>query len=191
MSNVWFTSDTHLGHRNIGNYREVPEKFIREASDELAGETLKKIQCLANSLWILDAFKRLVRKRDVTWNTGDVAFTMDDLWKYAELKGIHNVVLGNHDDLPVEVYVLAFNTIRGIKAYKGMWLTHAPVHPNELRDKFNVHGHVHAATIEDWRYINICCENLQENIGEPMISLAQLKQVMANRRETRDWSVWL
>ena len=30
----------------------------------------------------------------------------------------------------------------------GMWLSHAPIHPDELRGKPSVHGHCHYANIQ-------------------------------------------
>ena len=43
-------------------------------------------------------------------------------------------------------------------------MSHAPIHPNELRGRFNLHGHVHQNSITlpdgslDDRYINCCVE---------------------------------
>lgn len=58
-----------------------------------------------------------------------------------------------------------FNKVCGFEKYKKSWLSHAPIHPAELRGKINIHGHVHDATITDenglpdLRYFNVSLEN--------------------------------
>ena len=53
----------------------------------------------------------------------------------------------------------------GLYKYKEFWLSHAPIHPCELRGKRNIHGHVHQNHVmdehhkRDNRYINVCVEN--------------------------------
>ena len=55
--------------------------------------------------------------------------------------------------------------------YKEFWLSHAPIHPEELRDRINIHGHVHYKNIDDARYFNVSCEN----IGFKPISLENIR----------------
>jgi calcineurin-like phosphoesterase family protein len=52
------------------------------------------------------------------------------------------------------------DSVQSLVKYKGFWLTHAPIHPDELRGKMNVHGHVHTKTLADNRYFNVSCENV-------------------------------
>ncbi len=63
----------------------------------------------------------------------------------------------------VDVYDKVFSLL----SYKGHWLSHAPIHPMELRGKKNIHGHCHpylmtkevyGETVVDDRYINVCVE---------------------------------
>jgi predicted phosphohydrolase len=54
--------------------------------------------------------------------------------------------------------------------YKGVMLTHAPIHPRELEHRFpvNIHGHIHDSqvmldhwtNIPDKRYICVSCERV-------------------------------
>jgi calcineurin-like phosphoesterase family protein len=82
-----------------------------------------------------------------------------------ELNGVKRLVRGNHDEFKVEKYLQVFEDVLGITTYKGYWVSHAPIHPVELRGKRNIHGHVHGNTIKDNeggvdnRYINVCIEN--------------------------------
>ena len=125
MANVWFTSDLHFGHKNI-------HKFRLEISSQEENE--RRI--------ILD-WNNLVTKRDDIYVLGDAAFTMKSVELFKTLPGRKFLVRGNHDDLDTQVYLKYFKSIYGLKKYKEFWLSHSPIHPNELRGKVNLHGHVH------------------------------------------------
>lgn len=173
---AWFTSDLHIGHRNIGKFREIPEEFLEAAEGD---------GTLANTLWIQDFCKKNVTKRDVIYCLGDNIFTRDGLADIACLPGRKIAYGGNHDDLHVDEYRKVFSDVRGCSRHKsGFWLSHFPVHEAELRGRFSVHGHVHYQSIPDYRYINVCCDNLQKNIGQPMITIEDLKATIDLRKET-------
>ena len=54
-----------------------------------------------------------------------------------------------------------------------MWISHAPIHPKELRDKFlNVHGHLHQHSLNDPHYFNV---NIDANDYE-FVELDALKE---------------
>jgi hypothetical protein len=65
-------------------------------------------------------------------------------------------VLGNHDKLHISEYAKVFNDVKGVDSASNFWLTHIPIHPQEIFKRGNIHGHVHmgAATerLEDPRY---------------------------------------
>jgi calcineurin-like phosphoesterase family protein len=95
---------------------------------------------------------------DVIFKQGDWENTLDEL---SELPGDKILVRGNHDDffsawdlLPI------FQDVHGLLKYKGHWLSHAPIHPDELRGAKNLHGHVHGNSLKDNRYYNCCIENV-------------------------------
>jgi calcineurin-like phosphoesterase family protein len=111
----------------------------------------------------------VVTRRDIVWVLGDVAFTQEGFDALYELNGRKKLVRGNHDNnFKTEDWLKHFETVEGITRYKGYWLTHAPIHPTELRGKRNIHGHVHGNSIRDvygeydTRYINVCCEAVNE-----------------------------
>ncbi len=174
MANVWFISDTHISHKNIGNFR-------KEVGSEQGNRDYIK-------LW----WDRLVTKRDLVWVLGDSAFDEEGIDWLAELKGEKRLVRGNHCDLPTTSYLRAFSEIYGLVKYKGMWLSHAPIHPSELRGKVNCHGHVHYYNIkelvvagdghtvvesrfDDKRYLNCCVENFSRELGRPLASLDEVR----------------
>jgi len=88
------------------------------------------------------------------------------------------LIKGNHDKLKISQYMFYFKDVRGSHQFDGLLLTHIPVHPSSLaRWPCNVHGHVHANTLDDPRYFNVCAEE----INYTPISLEQLKSEIKNR----------
>lgn len=146
MSTVYVTSDWHLGHKNAykfsGNFSSKEE---REAK-------------------IFENYSSVVNKRDVVWFLGDIAFTAEDLELISMLVGTKKLVLGNHDTdkfakgVKFNQILKAFETVHGLVKYKDSWLSHAPIHPDELQGRFNIHGHVHNSTLKDSKYFNACLE---------------------------------
>lgn len=156
MSNVYFISDLHLGHKRIldfaGEYRD--------------GETVYDHDQI-----IVDRINETCSKKDILYILGDVCMTDEGFSRLFELKPQLRLVKGNHDLRPVVQYNKVFQQIHGIVRYKDHWLSHCPLHPDELRGRNNIHGHVHKNSIRDVhgkvddRYINVCVEN---NRGYPV-----------------------
>lgn len=158
MSQVWFCSDLHLGHQNIGKFRSPLVNSTEE-----------------NNTRILNDWKAIVGKRDVVFVLGDFCFDKE-LFDSLDLPGFQKYLIrGNHDRFTTTQYLKFFNEVEGLLKYKGMWLSHAPVHPDELRGKPNVHGHVHFNTVQDSHYFNCCPENLWPRYGRCLISLDELR----------------
>lgn len=155
MSRVWLCSDTHLGHSNIPTFRwksNGDKFFISEEHDE----------------YITSQILGCVGKRDVLIIAGDVCFTKEafkHIRTIASAVQTLKIVIGNHDfersGAPtVEDYREIGATLHSMIKYKGYWITHAPIHPDELRGKKNIHGHVHYCDIiNDERYVNVCMES--------------------------------
>lgn len=160
MANVLFCSDLHFGHRNIGKFREP---LNPHASEE------------ENRWRICEEWRRTVTKRDIVFVLGDACFSEDTLFEFGDLPGKKILIRGNHDDLPIQSYLKYFDEVYGLLKYKEFWLSHAPIHPLELRGKVNLHGHVHYETIPDKRYFNCCPENLWKVVGNSLISLDQIR----------------
>ena len=166
MSNVFFTSDLHLGHENLREFRnKVHNKSWAEVSDV--------------DQWLLAQWNSRVRHRDIVWVLGDVAWSVADLEWLALMNGTKHLVMGNHDgqhQMKAQDYLKYFKTINGVWKKYGVVMTHVPIHPNELcfRWETNVHGHIHhkERKIEDSRYINV---NVDVRGGLP-ISLEELRQ---------------
>ena len=159
MSNVRFIADLHFGHTSMAIKRGFTTV---EEHDE----------------HIIKQWNSVVHKRDTTYILGDI--TMETSKPYpllARLNGVKHVVLGNHD-MPKDVAELSKYVVKisGMIKYKGMFLTHCPIHPMELDHKVNknIHGHIHEnivkidisddrvglCEIKDDRYIGVSCEQI-------------------------------
>lgn len=92
-------------------------------------------------------------------------FTTEGLEKLKYLKGSKILILGNHDYLKASELLTVFDDIVGPMKYKGFWLSHHPIHQQELYNKPNIHGHTHNQRIllgdgsPDKRYFPVCPEH--------------------------------
>lgn len=165
---VFFIGDPHLGHRNIAKFRP----FVKDVND--------------NDDQICAEWKAVVHKRGIVYVMGDAAFTQEGLDRIAALPGKKILIKGNHDDMvSTAAQSAVFDEIHGMLKYKGMWLTHCPMHPDELRGKPNVHGHVHSKPImkKTWwggskldpRYLNTCPDFTVPTFGKYILTLDEVK----------------
>lgn len=153
MSAVYVISDTHFGHKNITNYRPMFNSM--EEHDET----------------IVENILSTVNKRDTLWLLGDCFFeehTIEYGRCISERVEQLNYIPGNHDtDKTARVKIFhdmvsmgLFNKVGSMFNTSGFWLTHAPIHPQELYGRISLHGHVHRKTVPDERYINVSAENI-------------------------------
>ena len=144
MSQVFLISDLHLGHRTVlgfaDNYR----------AKALGVDTIEQ-----HDEKICDLWNQTVKKRDLVIVLGDLGWTFNLL---KDLPGRKKVLLGNHDKFNASKYLEVFEDIIGPVKYKRHWLSHFPIHADELFGKKVLHGHTHSQGINDSRYINLCIE---------------------------------
>ena len=139
--NRLFCSDLHLGHKLAAEMRGYPSV---EEHDNHIMDTLQS---------------HCKNKRDILWILGDAAMNKSALFRLNELNCKKILIRGNHDQERLSDYVQVFDNIHGFYKYKGLWLSHCPIHPQEmLRVKANVHGHIHKDAMTSsigFPYINI------------------------------------
>jgi calcineurin-like phosphoesterase family protein len=150
MCTVRFIADLHLGHENMSKRRNF--KSISDHDE-----------------FIISEWNSVVGKKDLTYILGDISMESASSYPLLDrLNGRKIVVLGNHD-LPRDILSLLnyVDKVSGMIKYKGVWLTHCPVHPSELefRVSKNIHGHIHENVvmlngIPDHRYFCVSCENV-------------------------------
>lgn len=131
--------DLHFGHSRIPKFRT---QFATEQE---------------HSDYLCERWRETVTKRDVVYVLGDAAFTREGLARFADLPGRKILVRGNHDGFKTMEYLPFFEAIEGLFPYKSAWLSHCPIHPAELRGRFNIHGHTHLGG-PDGQYFNVCAE---------------------------------
>lgn len=156
MSRVFFISDLHFGHKAICRYR--PEFVTPKEHDE----------------YIIEKWNSVVTKAKYqVWCLGDMCIK-NKLYDFAKqikrLNGTIHVITGNHCYLPA---YQGLHIASGLTKKYGFWLSHCPIHPDELRGQYNIHGHVHRKTLNDRRYINVCCEN----VGYTPVDLEEIRSL--------------
>jgi len=164
MSKVYLIGDTHFGHRNILKYRNQFKSI--EEHDQT----------------IIDNFNKVIKKRDSVYFMGDIAFTDEGFKLLEKLNDCKKtLILGNHDwqhfkGDKFEAFKYFDNVVASMKK-KGCWLTHIPIHPNELRGSYCIHAHTHNYNLEDLRYFNTSLEN----IDYTPIELEEVIQILKDR----------
>ena len=149
MGNVYHIADLHLGHNNILVFSEDYRMF--DDIDE-------------HDEWIVSQWNSVVNRKDKVFVHGDVCMDIKKLPLFDRMKGNKTLIMGNHDNFKSEEYLKYFSRLEGLVKYKGTWLSHAPLHPEELRGCKNIHGHLHEDTIKDTRY---SCVSVEQNNGVP------------------------
>jgi len=154
MSIVRFIADLHLSHANMAKRRGFSS--IEEHDEH-----------------IIAKWNSVVTKRDVTYILGDVTMEKSSPYPLLDrLNGIKHIVLGNHDRRQDVKKLFDYaESVGAMINYKGVFLTHCPIHPDELTYGIpkNIHGHIHDKVvmkmldgweIPDERYFCVSCERV-------------------------------
>lgn len=161
---VWVTSDWHLGHKNMLEFTlDDNETLVRPGFRDLEDMRVR----------LFDSWNDTVKPGDKVYCLGDMALGSlgrDHLYMMHRLPGKKRLVRGNHDLYDDKHYHDAgFSAIYGVKQINSIWLTHVPMHPQNLLGRAigNVHGHMHTNFVViktlyeddiDLRYYNACVE---------------------------------
>lgn len=134
MSNVWLTSDTHIGHKNI---------------IELAGRPFDSVEQMNQE--IIARWRRLVAPTDIVYHLGDLALcrksAIYDLLD--QLTGYIHLVTGNHDGSIKGSIVRRFQWVKHYHEFRHdgrkIVLFHYPLASwNQAhRGAVHFHGHCH------------------------------------------------
>lgn len=136
--NRFVISDTHFSHTNSwAKFKLADGSPLRPfSSDEEMDEAM------------VDRWNAKVREQDTTYHLGDVAIAKRGLKYISRLNGRKILIAGNHDIFKNRDYIEAgFAEIRGCRVFVDRFImTHIPLHPDCVTDRFrvNVHGHLHA-----------------------------------------------
>lgn len=138
MGNVYFTSDPHLGHRGLIHFKYRMKE----------GKPLKSVD--ENTQIFVDEWEKTVSKKDLVYCLGDMAFDREHHDIISGLSGRKILVKGNHEELSNvsdQEFLKTYEKIEGTHKKYGFWISHFPVHPQELWDKKCICGHVHHANV--------------------------------------------
>jgi calcineurin-like phosphoesterase family protein len=166
----YLIGDPHLSHKNIAKFRA----FVSSPEE--------------NTKLFVDSWTNTIKKQDIVFLLGDVAFDKAGLDLLGNLKGRKILIKGNHDPLVSTADQLAvFEEIHGMLRYKKLWLTHCPIHPQEMRRCVgNAHGHLHhnyvlkrnwyGRKVLDPQYLNCCVDINYQKYKSPFITLDEVKK---------------
>lgn len=154
MSNeVFVIGDTHFGHAGILNFPGTAPFRQFTTLEEHDEEIVRR-------------WNAQVGRKDTVYHLGDFCFGKRNITIAGRLNGFKRLIMGNHDTYASDEYLKYFDKLLGCHEWKGMLLSHMPVHPRQFPRYFmNIHGHTHQSFVHneagerDWRYFNASCEH--------------------------------
>lgn len=179
--NIFFISDTHFGHekcctvfkrkdgsplRPFANAQEMDEEMVRR-------------------------WNEVVREQDKVYHLGDVVISKKYLGVLGRLNGSKRLIRGNHDIFKTKEYMQYFKEIYGVRVLEDTVLTHVPLHPASVTERWNVniHGHLHANEVmktdqygreyPDPLYMTACVEHTDYR----PIEFSEMRERIKSRRE--------
>ncbi len=165
---IWFTSDTHFGHKNILQYCERPFDSIEEHDEAL-----------------IQNWNDRVHKGDVVYHLGDFALCSQD--KAREIAGRLNgniyLLLGNHDKgikgmEDMFVWVRHYHEVKTKGDYRKICLLHYAqrVWNGSHRGTYHLYGHSHGdlddhgystdVGVDRWSYGPVSLEEIEAYMEE-------------------------
>ena len=139
--NIWFTSDTHFGHRNILKFCNRPWDTVEEMDAAL-----------------IENWNRVVKPEDIVFHLGDFAYATNGRWKEIinSLNGHIYLIVGNHDELRYPGHQ-TFDLFEGVASQllldidgRYVYLNHYPflcyggVYREPNHAVIQLYGHVHS-----------------------------------------------
>ncbi len=162
---IFFTSDTHYGHRKVIDYCKRPFATVEEMN-----EMLIKRYC------------EVVTPQDVVYILGDLAFC-DPSLIVPRLPGHKRLILGNHDNRRPKLHKLGFELVEDVAEIeiegRHIWLSHYPHRswPRSSHGSWHFHGHTHGnlrgtadpgtadVGVDCWGYAPVAWEVLRDELA--------------------------
>jgi calcineurin-like phosphoesterase family protein len=168
---IWFTSDTHFGHRNIIRYCNRPFKNVWEMNHQL-----------------IENWNAVVRPEDTVYHLGDFSFLAPKQAKdlIECLNGTIKIVRGNHDENPTFYGGLLdfFSPGHSVVTIDTLdiEMCHYPERLGGAAADFHMCGHIHTqwrswekpdgtilynVGVDEWDYHPISIEDITEDMKNP------------------------
>lgn len=173
---IYFTSDSHLHHKNILKFEDRPYNTVEEMTSDM-----------------IQKWNDQVEDSDYVYHLGDLCLgnleqTIDILQR---LKGKIILIKGNHD---FSKHYKKINQLGLLHEYhevgitmkykkQQMWLTHYPMEIGTRPRKWSIHGHLHSEESEWEDQINVGADSpdfKHKPFGE-LITIDELYEVMMER----------
>jgi calcineurin-like phosphoesterase family protein len=134
-------ADMHLGHKGIVQFlkqdgtKERPWIDVEEMNEAL-----------------INNWNKVVRPKDTVIVLGDFVINRSALPLAARLNGTKELVMGNHDTMRAEEYLVYFKKLHGCKVFDDYVMSHIPLHPSSVIPRYKgcVHGHLHNGVVKNW-----------------------------------------
>lgn len=137
-------ADMHLGHRGIVS-------FLRpDGSKERPWDNVEEMNEALITNW-----NSVVRPKDTVIVLGDFVINRSALPLAARLNGTKELVMGNHDTMRAEEYLVYFKKLHGVKVFDDYAMSHIPLHPASVIPRYKgcVHGHLHnGVVLREWSH---------------------------------------
>lgn len=144
MANIFAISDTHFSHTNAWEKFKLPngDPLRPFTSTEEMDETM------------VERWNAKVKPGDHVYHLGDCAISKRGLEIVRRLNGKKRLVRGNHDIHSDKFYRdIGFEKIYGVRVFVDRFvMSHIPLHPDCVTDRFkvNLHGHLHGNEVMRW-----------------------------------------
>ena len=175
MTNLWFTADTHFGHKAIIGYENRPFEDV----DNMDAELILR-------------WNEAVAPDDTIYHLGDFSLTRKDITRaiFDQLNGHKHLILGNHDsqrsngwwrDVGFETVQMSYLLDTGSLL---LYLVHDPLKIQEAMEQYAdaevlfLHGHVHGKKrlwepnscivhvgVDAWDYRPVSLQELTQTVG--------------------------
>lgn len=151
MKNIFLISDPHFGHSGVCKFTRDDGSKLRpwDNPDEMDEALIQN-------------WNSVVGPQDKVYVLGDVVMSEKKLPIMHRLNGNKRLIRGNHDIYDTKKYMTYFKEIYGCRVLEDMILSHIPLHPDCVTERFKtcVHGHLHYRTLDDPAYYNVSVENI-------------------------------
>lgn len=154
---TWLLFDPHFNHRKIITFKQ--RDGVTPLRDFATIEEMNET--------IIENYNKVVKPGDKVYFGGDVGTELAQIMP--RLPGRRQLIVGNHDHEPIQLYAKWFRKIALWKYVTpdshgvplNMIVTHAPLHKVSFyyKSAFCVHGHIHMdEPLLGRRYLNLACE---------------------------------
>jgi len=148
LSNVFFISDHHFGHRHIIDFESRPFADVEEMD-----------------AYMIEKWNAVVSPHDKVFHLGDFSFLNKEKTKriVEQLHGYKYLIMGNHDRGRTRSWWLdaGFDEVSEFPIiFRNFFiLSHEPMYMNKHMPLINIHGHIHGQKYESTQYLNVSVEH--------------------------------